>query len=171
MITQQPASEASIGNVRVVASMLNLRREASADSEIVSRVRRGEGLAVLEDRGEWLRVRTGGGEIGWVSARYVARDGAAAPARSRRGCPPDSDFTFVTAPRPSFAESGPHGIVTVEANVDARGNVTATKVVSNTTGDDTAARTAEAEIRAAKFAPPVKNCVARAFVFVYRRAF
>jgi TonB family protein len=108
-----------------------------------------------------------------VSSQHVARDGdaAAVPSRRRGGCPPDSDYRFVTPPRPSFNENGPHGVVTIEASVNAEGVVTSTKVVSNTTGEEAYATLAAREVKEARFAPPVRNCVTRAFVFTYRRAF
>jgi hypothetical protein len=51
------------------------------------------------------------------------------------------------------------------------GNVTRTKVVSNSTGDEALAFLAEREIKAAKFSPPIRNCAPREFVFTYRRTF
>lgn len=166
----QPQAETPVGTVRVTASMLNVRGDASTSADVVGHARRGERLTVFADRGDWLRVRTGGGEIGWVSSDFVTREGTLAKPR-RRGCPPDSDYRFVTEPKPAFSDSAAHGIVTVEANVDARGNVTSTKTVSNTTGDPALATLTEHEIAAAKFAPPVRACVPKAFIFTYRRAF
>src|SRR4051794_25728690 len=169
--TPQSTAETPIGTGRVNASVLNVRGEASPQGEVVGHARRGERVTILGESGEWLRVRTGGGEVGWVSSQHVARDDAAAPSpRGRRGCPPDSDYRFVTAPRPSFNENGPHGVVTIEAAVNVQGTVTSTKVVSNTTGEEALAAIAAREVTAAKFAPPVRNCVARAFLFTYRRA-
>jgi TonB family protein len=78
---------------------------------------------------------------------------------------------MVSTPTPSFSEGGAHGLVTVEANVDASGRVTATRVVANTTGDEALASTAEREIRGVRFVAPIRNCVARAFIFTYKRAF
>jgi len=164
---ETPASETPIGGGRVNASVLNVRSEPSMEGEVIGHARRGERVTILGESGEWLRVRTGGGETGWVSSQHVARDGAA----RRGGCPPDSDYRFVTAPRPAFDENGPHGMVTIEATITAQGNVTATRVVSNTTGDDNLATMAAREIAAAKFSAPVRNCVARAFIYTYRRAF
>jgi uncharacterized protein YgiM (DUF1202 family) len=140
--------------------------------EVIGHARRGERVTILGESGEWLRVRTGGGETGWVSSQHVARsDAPAAASRRRGGCPPDSDYRFLTPPRPSFNENGPHGVVTIEASVNAEGIVTSTKVVSNTTGEEAYAAMAAREVKEAKFAPPVRNCVTRAFLFTYRRAF
>lgn len=168
-----PAEEAAIGSVRVNASMLNVRSEPSMNGEIVTHARKGEKLAVLADSGDWVRVRLADGTKGWVSAQHVVRDGAAAAARprSRGGCPADSDYAFARTPLPAFSDSGAHGIVTVEANVDSKGNVTSTRVVSNTTGDDSLGFLTEREIKNAKFIPPVRNCATKAFIFTYKRSF
>jgi Bacterial SH3 domain len=162
--------ERAIGTVRVNVSTLNVRRGASVSAEVVGHVRRGERLTLVADAGEWLRVRLNDGTTGWVSSQHVVRDGAAARPR-RAGCPPDSGYSFVNAPKPSFSEGGAHGMVVIEASVDARGIVTATRVVSNETHDDALASLAEREIREARFAPPIRNCAPRAFFFTYKRAF
>lgn len=127
-------------------------------------------MTLIADSGDWLRVTLNDGTSGWVSSQLVVREGAAARPR-RAGCPPDSNYSFVNAPKPSFAELGPHGMVVIEASVDARGIVTATRVVSNDTHDDALASMAEREVRNAKFAPPIRNCVPKAFFFTYKRAF
>ena len=156
--------------MRVNVSTLNVRGGASTSSEIIGHVRRGERLTLIADAGDWLHVKLNDGTTGWVSSELVVREGAATRPR-RAGCPPDSNYSFVTAPKPSFSELGPHGMVVIEANVDARGIVTSTRVVSNDTHDDALSSLAEREIRNARFAPPTRNCTARAFVFTYKRAF
>jgi TonB family protein len=162
-----PAAEAAIGTVRVSATTLNVRREPTGTSEVVAQVRKGERLALLSAGDEWDRVRLANGAVGWVATQHVMREGT----RSRRGCPADSDFSFVKTPTPSFSENGAHGMVTVDANVDVRGNVGSTRVILNTTGDEALGKLAEREIRNAKFAPPIRNCVPKAFIFTYKRSF
>ncbi|HEX7681230.1 MAG TPA: SH3 domain-containing protein, partial [Thermoanaerobaculia bacterium] len=129
-VSPPPSSAASedraIGTVRVNVSTLNVRGGASTSAEIIGHVRRGERLTLIADAGDWLRVQLSDGTSGWVSSELVVREGAATRPR-RAGCPPDSDYSFVTAPKPSFSELGPHGMVVIEANVDARGIVTSTR--------------------------------------------
>ena len=161
-----PGVEKAIGTVRVTATTLNVRREASASSEVVAQVRKGDRLALLTAGDQWHRVRLADGAIGFVSVDHVIREGAA-----RRGCAPDADYQFVKTPTPDLREGAAHGIVTVDANVDTRGNVTSTKIVSNTTGDESLGALAEREIRGAKFSPPIRNCVAKTFIFTYKRSF
>jgi TonB family protein len=147
--------------------MLNVRREAVASAEVVAQVPKGERLALLSITDEWARVRLGNGAVGFVSTQHVIREGVS----RRRGCAPDSDFSFAKSPVPAFPENAPHGIVTVDAYVDARGNVTSTRVISNSTGDESLAALAAREIRQAKFVAPIRNCVAKAFIFTYKRSF
>ena len=166
-----PATEEhATGTVQVNVSTLNIRADASTSSEIVGHARRGERLTVVGDAGSWLHVKLNDGSTGWVASQLVVREGAAARPR-RGGCPPDSNYSFVTPPKPSFSENGPHGMVVIEASVDVRGIVTSTRVVSNETKDGSLAQVAEREVRNARFAPPIRNCAPKAFVFTYKRAF
>jgi TonB family protein len=159
--------EPAIGTVKVTANTLNVRREASASSDVIAQVRRGERLALLSSGDQWDRIRLGTGETGFVSVDHVIREGM----RARRGCPADADYQFTKTPTPAFSESGAHGVVTVEANVDKGGNVTSTTLIGNTTGDESLGVLAEREIRNAKFSPPIRNCVPKAFIFTYKRSF
>jgi hypothetical protein len=161
---------AAAGTVRVNVSTLNVRDDASVTAAIVGHVRRGERLILIAESGDWLHVRLHDGTTGWVSSQLVVRDGESARPK-RAGCPSDSAYSFVNAPKPSFAELGPHGMVVIEATVDARGIVTSTRVISNDTHDSSLAALAEREIRGARFAPPIRNCVPRSFFFTYKRAF
>lgn len=107
-----------------------------------------------------MRVRLAGGGMGWIAQSLVARP-----------CPADSEMRFLVTPTPSLVERPVHGLVVVEASVDARGVVTATRLVSNDTGDPALGPLVEREIRGAKFAPPVRNCAPKAFVYTYKRTF
>src|SRR5688572_24479032 len=167
-----PAADQVSGTVRVTASALNVRREPSGDAAVVTQVKRGTVLSVLRRDESWVKVRLADEREGWVAARFVSSDAKTRAAQARKGgCPPDSDYAFLEMPTPSFAELGAHGLVVVEANVNARGIVTSTKLVSNGTGDEALAFLAEREIKAAKFSPPIRNCSPRAFIFTYRRTF
>ncbi|HEX3579399.1 MAG TPA: SH3 domain-containing protein [Thermoanaerobaculia bacterium] len=164
------AEEQATGTVQVNVSTLNIRADASTSAEIIGHARRGERLTVVGDSGSWLRVKLNDGTTGWVAAQLVVREGAAARPR-RGGCPPDSNYSFITAPKPAFFEKGAHGMVVIEASVDQRGIVTSTRVVSNDTKDNSLAAMAEDEVRNARFAPPIRNCAPKAFLFTYKRAF
>lgn len=168
--------ETVIGKVTVTASALNVRAEATADGEVIAQVKKGTALDVLANGESWTKVRLADGATGWVASRFVADPAmkgnkTPATAKKRGGCPPDSDFAFVETPTPRFSDSGAHGVVVVEATVNTSGNVTATKLISNSTGDEALAFLTEREIQSAKFSAPIRNCVPRAFIFTYRRTF
>ena len=166
-----PSAEPALGTVRVTANSLNVRRDPSAESDVVTQVKKGTMLTLLASDGTWMRVRLQDGSVGFVSAQHVTRDTEKTATRTRRGCLPDSEFRFEKTPTPNLAESGAHGIVTIDALVDRSGNVKSTKVISNTTSDPALATMAEREIKGAKFVAPVKNCVAREFIYTYKRSF
>ncbi|MBK5259852.1 MAG: SH3 domain-containing protein [Thermoanaerobaculia bacterium] len=168
VLQSDTTTERASGSVRVSASSLNVRAEASSTAAIVTKVRRGTKLDVLGEEKGWIRVRLASGESGWVSAQHVSRD---APARRRKGCTPDSDYSFAKTPVPTFSDSGAHGLVVVEATVDSKGNVMSTKVISNSTGDEALAFLTEREIKAARFIAPVRDCATRSFIFTYKRSF
>ena len=162
---EAPAEEKAIGMVRVTAKTLNVRRQPAASAEVIGQLRKGERMALLAVAGDWDRVRLANGTTGFVSVDHVMREG------TRRGCAPDADFQFVKTPIPDLRVASAHGIVTVDAYVDARGSVTSTKIVGNTTADESLGKVAEREIREAKFSPPIRNCVPKAFIFTYKRSF
>jgi TonB family protein len=167
--------------VAVTASVLNVRSEADAEAEVLLQVKRGTLLEVLEAGESWTRVRTSNGVTGWVATRFIGSPSAVSasasssprtrgrPSKTRGGC--ESDFAFLEAPTLRFSDSGAHGLVVIEANVSSAGKVTSAKVISNSTGDDSLGFLAVKEIESAKFAPPMRNCVPRAFVYTYRRTY
>jgi len=175
----QPAVENAIGAARVVANTLNVRSGPSLEGEILRQVKKGDRLSVLQNGDDWLRIRLDDGTVGWVSRALISVDGqpatkkAAAAKPRRSGCPPDSDFTFAKTPTPSFSEvaEAKHGLVVVEAYVNTKGDVVSTKVVSNSTGDESLAFLAQREMKQSKFVAPIRNCVPREFIFTYRRSF
>ncbi|HEX2834368.1 MAG TPA: SH3 domain-containing protein [Thermoanaerobaculia bacterium] len=164
--------EKVIGTVTVTASALNVRKDASPEGEVLVQVKKGASLDVLANGDSWTKVRLADGSTGWVASRFVAAPKSKRPSPPRKkGCPADSDYAFVETPTPRFSDSGAHGVVVVEATVNTNGTVTATKVLSNETGDEALAFLTEKEIKSAKFSPPIRNCVARSFIFTYRRTF
>jgi hypothetical protein len=64
-------TSSSRGSVVVQSSTANIRQAASADSDVVTMVRSGEKLKVLEKRDSWYRVRTESGQSGWIYAPLV----------------------------------------------------------------------------------------------------
>jgi TonB family protein len=156
----------------VAATALNVRAEPSTGSEILTTLRRNARVTLIEESNGWYHVKLASGEAGWVSAQYISRGGAppAAPVR-RKGCPADADYAIEKAPVPSFSDQGGHGLVIIEATVNAKGEVTHTRIMSNSTGDPSLGDLAASEIRSAKFIAPIQDCAPQPFIFTYKRAF
>jgi uncharacterized protein YgiM (DUF1202 family) len=170
----QPVAETPIGGASVRTATLNVRSAPSLDGEILAQVKKGEHLAILQNGDDWIRIRLNDGTVGWVSRPLISVEGerlAKAAKPRKNGCPADSDFHFAKTPTPAFSDSSKHGLVVVEAFVNTKGDVTSTKVVSNTTGDEALAFLAQREMKESKFVAPVRNCVTREFIFTYRRSF
>ncbi len=171
-----PKAVAQAEVVYVNASALNMRSGPSADAEIVAQLKSGTELQVVSRNADWVNVRLSDGRTGWVAGRFVGETRVsarqAAPSTKtggKRGC--ESDYAFVQTPVLRGSDFDAHGLVVVEATVNVQGVVTSTKVISNSTGVASAAAAAEQEIRSAKFAPPLRNCQPRSFIFTYRRTF
>lgn len=156
------AVEEPIGMARVTANRLNVRTGPSTNDEIVASVTRNQRVTLLANAGEWSRVALASGERGWAASRYL---------REEKGCPPDRDFEIIESPPMTFSDSGAHGTVVVEATVGADGIVRSTRVLSNDTGDPALGELAVAEIAKARFKAPVRNCVAKRFIYTYRRTY
>ena len=98
-----PSAEKAIAKVRVTATRLNVRKEASLRSEVVGQARQGDRLDLLSFGDEWDRVRLADGTAGYVSVLHVIREGS----RAKKGCPADAEFQFARTPTPSFLEGNP----------------------------------------------------------------
>ena len=69
---QQPTSVSSAARIGVVtADILNVRSKPSLQSEILRKVKEGASMEVLEQRGNWLQVRSDSQEPGWVHEDYL----------------------------------------------------------------------------------------------------
>jgi hypothetical protein len=61
------------GAARISQGSVNLRDGGGPQFEVVGQVQRGDTLTILAELGEWYRVRTGTGLVGWVSKMMVTR--------------------------------------------------------------------------------------------------
>ena len=155
--------------VYVTASSVNVRRDPSMSGEVLKQAKKNDALTALASGEEWTKVELADGTIGWIASRFLSSAKTTA-SRQSAGC--NTDFAFLKTPKPSFAEgAAKHGLVVVDAYVSPTGEVTSTKVVTNDTGDPKLGSLAENEIKSAKFEAPKRSCVARAFIFTYRRTF
>ncbi len=95
---------------RVVGNTVNLRAEPSTQASVVTKVHKGERVDVVETRGEWLRVRTSTGVVGWGMARYFEILSSSAPepiTPSPRPSPPPEPTRGSERIRTRSASPGP----------------------------------------------------------------
>jgi hypothetical protein len=62
-----------IGAARVSQGSINLRDGAGTHFQVIGKAQAGDTLTILAEVGEWYRVRTGTGLVGWVSKIMVTR--------------------------------------------------------------------------------------------------
>lgn len=156
--------------VYVTASAVNVRRDPSMAGEVLKQAKKNEPLTFVSSIDDWTKVQLSDGTEGWIASRFISQSRSASAPAAKAGC--NTDFAFIKTPKPAFAEGATkHGLVVVDAYVNPSGDVTSTKVITNETGDPKLASMAESEIKSAKFEAPKRACVARAFIFTYKRSF
>ncbi|MEK3900810.1 N-acetylmuramoyl-L-alanine amidase [Paenibacillus sp. FSL R7-0179] len=65
-------TSASSGTAVVTASSLRIRSGPGTGYEVVGSLQSGNKVTLLLRQGEWARVRTAGGTVGWVSSGYLS---------------------------------------------------------------------------------------------------
>lgn len=61
----EPRSNKSAASAAVAASTTKLRKTASKEAAVVKTLKKGESIAIVKQKGEWLLVETSTGEVGW----------------------------------------------------------------------------------------------------------
>ena len=64
--------ESSLGTATVITETLRVRSEANTASDVVTKVTENEKVTLLERSGDWYRIKTSDGKIGWVSGEYIS---------------------------------------------------------------------------------------------------
>jgi Bacterial SH3 domain len=74
LLNSDARSGPHIGGVaRVSQASINLRDGAGTHFQVVGKAKSGDTLTILAELGEWYRVRTGTGLVGWVSKMLVTQ--------------------------------------------------------------------------------------------------
>jgi len=84
--TPEPSPAPALRTTEIVLPFVNLRQTPSTDSKIITVVKKGSKLTVLEDKLGWLRVRLEDGTEGWVGKNMTAegtKPSPAAPAKPK----------------------------------------------------------------------------------------
>jgi Bacterial SH3 domain len=62
-----------VGVARVNQASINLRDGAGTHFQVIGKAQSGDTLTILAEAGEWYRIQTGTGLVGWVSKMLVTR--------------------------------------------------------------------------------------------------
>jgi hypothetical protein len=143
----------------VTAGKLNVREAPDSDSKVMQKVRRGDRVMMESESGGWCKLHLPGDATGYVMSKYVRKEGL---------CPANREMEILDEPPVVFGETSV-GKVVLEAKVDELGSIQSVRVVENTTKDPGLAKLAEADLRKFKFRPPVKNCKATGFTYLYTK--
>lgn len=146
----------------VAAAGVPMYAQPSSDAAVVASLQPGARLGLLERQGEWLLVQTGPGLRGYVQSSSLVSPQCTADRPSP---------VIVEEPLFRFDGRPPHGIVVVEAEYAADGQLTATRVLENTVGDPSYVQRALDDLRRIRFLPPTENCAPRPFIYRLRRQF
>ncbi len=78
--TPEPSPAPAQRTTEIALPFVNVRQGPSADSKIITVVKKGTKLTVLEDKLGWLRVRLEDGTEGWVGKNMTAEGKQPSPA-------------------------------------------------------------------------------------------
>jgi hypothetical protein len=86
---------------KVTADRLNLRGSPSTTGEVVGSMVRDDAVTILEEQGEWYRLRLEGGQTGWAARKYiqVIADVPAEASGTRTPAPSDGGAKEAVTPR------------------------------------------------------------------------
>ncbi len=144
----------------VGAPELKVHAKADEAAPVLTTFLNGESVSILSKKGDWVEVRTAEGS-GWAHAADLT-NAAGAVAEEENPTP-----RFRIPPNPVSAP-GTKGTIYIEAAVNTDGEVTSTKVLTNTTNNEGLAAQNAAAITAAKFYPIVKKGQKKEFLYYYR---
>ena len=149
--------------VTVTGSKVNVRKGPGTDQPTVTRVKKGDRLLLVEEKGDWDSITLADGTAGFISAKLV---------RKEEPCPADSAVAeMVEKPAMSFEQGSAHGVVQLKLSVGADGAVTAVKTLQNGTGDAGLEAQATQEARTIKFKPLIRRCKPTPFSYIFSRTF
>lgn len=144
----------------VGAPELAVHEKDSDASPVITTFLNGESVSILGRKGDWVEIRTTGGS-GWAHAADLT---SAEEAKKQEENPTPR---FQRPPSP-VTQPGAHGTVYIEAAVNNEGEVTSTKIITNTTGSPSLAEQNAAALRQARFYPIVQKGEKKDFLYYYR---
>lgn len=135
----------SIEVLYIAVPSLSVREQANDTAVVIATYPIGEAVSVLAKQGDWVEIRTGD-RSGWARAAELQT------AQQQASGEANPEPKFQRMPLPVSAPSA-RGEIYIEASVNTDGDVTDTRIITNTTGIPALAAQNEAALKAAKFYP------------------
>ncbi|HYH09525.1 MAG TPA: TonB family protein [Thermoanaerobaculia bacterium] len=155
MDTREPIAVRYVG-----APELAVREQANDTATVLATYQNGEAIPILTDKGEWVEVRTGE-RSGWAKAADLTTAEGKEEAESN----PQPKFRVV--PLPVSAPST-RGEIYLEADVNTDGEVTAVRILENSTGSEALAMQNMNALKSARFYPIVQDGERKKFKYYHR---
>lgn len=149
-----------IGIWYVGAPELIVREQPNDTAAVLATYSNGESVSVLAEKGEWAEVRTGD-RAGWAKRT----DLTTAELKEKSEETPEPKFRIM--PMPVSAPSA-KGEVYIEADVNTDGDVTATRIITNTTGQASLATQNANSLKSAKFYPIIVKGERKQFKYYHK---
>jgi uncharacterized protein YgiM (DUF1202 family) len=153
--TREPTGVSYVG-----APELAVRERPEDAAPVVETYQNGEAISVLSEKGEWVEVRTGD-RSGWAKKSDLTTAAGKQEAEEN----PQPKFRIV--PMPVSAPST-HGEIYIEADVNSDGEITATRVLQNTTGSTALAEQNMNSLKSSKFYPIVVKGERKSFKYYHK---
>lgn len=144
----------------VAAPQTQIRTQASDTAAVITTYPIGDAVSVLAKQGDWVEIRTGD-KTGWVRSADLQTAQQQASGES------DPAAKFLRMPLPISAPSA-KGEIYIEASVNTDGDVTDTRILSNTTGSESLAHQNTEQLKAAKFYPMTVDGARKTFKYYHR---
>ncbi len=144
----------------VTGPELRVHTQPNDASPLVVKYENGESVPIMSTKGDWVEVRVGDG-TGWAHNSDL---GTGAQAKEQQDNPTPRFRAF---PAPVSSPSA-RGELYFEADVNTDGDVTAVRILENSTGSDALAAQNAAALQSAKFYPIVKNGARQPFKYYHK---
>ena len=139
---------------------LAVRERADDGATVLATYGSGEAVSVLAEQGEWVEVRVGD-RTGWAKKSELTTAAAKEEAETN----PQPRFRVM--PMPVSAPSA-RGEIYIEADVNTDGEVTAVRLIQNTTGSQALGQQNMDALRHARFHPIVVKGERQTFKYYHR---
>lgn len=144
----------------VGAPELAVREQPNDNAPVIETYPNGESISILAEKGEWVEVRTGD-RAGW------ARVADLATAEEKEKAEENPEPKFRVMPLPVSAPSA-RGEVYIEADVNQEGEVTSTRIITNTTGSAALAEQNANALKTARFYPIIQKGERKPFKYYHK---